>query len=509
MEVWKKELKILAATFLVLVAVSQYRQYCISFRPDDWVWPFVVYLVYLGVSVGWTFKINRTVMNRNMRNFLMQEMAIMVFWMTIKMIQDGILDDPILIRKTGYLIVFPVVLIPLYGFFAVKTIGKGNETQFDWRYRLLYIPAVILIVLNITNDRHHIIFKMHDDPTDPLEFRPNYGFVILCIWVITFMALRIGMMIKRRSGDIRKIGSVSTWIIASLISLLIIYTSLSPYISPGFTLMEFTAMMFFGEGLIWENGVIGGAIAINSRYGRIFDSSTIAMQIVDTHGNVIKRSKSANTIDRATFEKLKEKGSLAPGRDIEYRIYPVNKGYVIWENEIKQVNDLIERFKSDEENLMNDVAIVEEELRISSGQVKEIEQNRILTDVTRDIKDEISLLKDLLKKTDDISTRDRTLRKINIVGTYIKRHCAVSIAERSEGKAEGRDIILFWSDMAKVMEQAGYTVDLNIVTERILDIKAHVRRLEELEKRMEETDFCPAVFRITVEGSDAEVVEYA
>lgn len=505
MQIWKKEVKILIITFLALVTVSLYRQYYMNVHPENAFYPFVVYLMYMAVALGWDFKINRTVMDDRMRKFLMQELAVMSFWLTVKMIQEGIITDPDLIRKTGYLIVVPLAFIPMYGFFAVKSLYNS----FKPHYRILYIPAVLITLLTATNDMHNMVFSIYHVEGQPLDYHPRIGFFILCGWVLALLAARILIMMKANNERSGKKSGFPLWIIAIIFPIAIILYAVVSFVRPGFELMEFTAVVFFSEGLIWESGVIGGAVGINSRYGKIFDISTIAMQIVDKDGNVIKRSKSAATIDKEVFEVLKEEGRYQLNRDIELRINPLNRGYVIWENEITQINDLIDRFKSDEENLQNDVSILEEELRVSSGQVRETEQSRILTEVTQEICGEIRLLKELLLKADDVDVRDQTLKKINIVGTYIKRHCAVSVAERSEGRSENRDIILFWKDMAKTMIRAGYTVDLNIATENIEDNLTHLKRLEELEKRIEETDFAPRSYTIDVGPFDAEVIEGA
>ncbi|MBO4242871.1 MAG: hypothetical protein J5883_06295 [Clostridiales bacterium] len=507
METWKKEVKIILGTFAALVAVSLYRQFYMNLYPENYLYPYAVYLMYMAIALAWDFKVNRTVKNDRMRKFLMQELAVMSVWLTIKMVMESQVTDPDLIRKLGYYIAVPIVFIPMYGLFAASCLGKGNDKGFDGRLRLLYIPAFIITGATVTNDMHHMVFDIYPEPGIEIDYHPRFGFYILCAWVIVLLALRIMIMMKNSNERSGRNSRFTIWVTAVVIPVLIILYAVISFVRPGFELMEFTAIMFFSDGLIWESGVIGGSISINSRYGRIFDISTMAMQIVDRDGNVIKRSKSASVVEKDVFEKLREEGRLQLNRDTELRINPITRGYVIWENEITQIHDLIDRFKSDEENLQNDVSILEEELRVSSGQVRESEQSRILTDVTKEISGEISLLKELLKKAEDPEVRDETLRKVNIVGTYIKRHCAVSIAERSEGRSEDRDIILFWKDMAKAMERAGYTVDLNIATENIEDILTHLKRLEELEKRIEEGNFIPKLFTIDVGPYDAEVIE--
>ena len=115
METWKKEVKIILGTFAALVAVSLYRQFYMNLYPENYLYPYAVYLMYMAIALAWDFKVNRTVKNDRMRKFLMQELAVMSVWLTIKMVMESQVTDPDLIRKLGYYIAVPIVFIPMYG----------------------------------------------------------------------------------------------------------------------------------------------------------------------------------------------------------------------------------------------------------------------------------------------------------------------------------------------------------------------------------------------------------
>ena len=121
----RREVAYIAAAFLVLSAISLYRQIIMRNAPDDLIRPVAVYLVYLVLLAVWWVSVRNRVTQRNMRIFLLAEHAVMFAGITIRFIQDASLhhfmqnalssQDLMLMRYSGYASIVPLMLFPLFG----------------------------------------------------------------------------------------------------------------------------------------------------------------------------------------------------------------------------------------------------------------------------------------------------------------------------------------------------------------------------------------------------------
>jgi hypothetical protein len=87
----KKAILSISLAFLILCAVSLYRQLSLRFLPDDAARPAVVYSVYVLLTIWWGLSLRRRITQKNIRVFLYGEVTVMLFWLTIRFIQDGFL----------------------------------------------------------------------------------------------------------------------------------------------------------------------------------------------------------------------------------------------------------------------------------------------------------------------------------------------------------------------------------------------------------------------------------
>ena len=206
----RKALGWCAAALGLLCLVSQYRQLSVRLWPADPVRPAVVCAAYLLLLLGWLWSIRLRFTQGSLRRFLYGEIAVMALWMAVRFLQDAWLVrwSLRLTRVSGYWIALPVLFIPLLGLFAAFGLGKGEDFRVRRGWYLLFLPAGLLFLLMVTNERHHLIFRV--SAADDLHFHPGEGLWLVLLFPVALEVARVAVLcrtgrdLSRRTRSLRR-----------------------------------------------------------------------------------------------------------------------------------------------------------------------------------------------------------------------------------------------------------------------------------------------------------------
>jgi len=461
----KKELAWIAAAFLLLCAVSAYRQISLRFFTNDPFRPAVVFFVYLILLAGWWVALRRRIVQGNMRVFLLAEHAVMLFGATVRFLQDAYLSyseyiNISFMRISGYASVVPLLLLPLLGLYSSFGLGKPEEYRIDRKWHYLSVPAGILILLMLTNESHNLIFHALEDEALFLYFQPNWGIFIVFAWAFILLISRI-LLIFLRSREMK--AHTRFWIAPFIIAVsMMVY--IIPYLTGSFVtdfeLVEFIISLFFMEVLVWESCILVGMVPVNTRYEEVFDLSTVAMQIMDREGRSLLRSACAPELSAEMFSALTREPNLRAPEGKELHIHPVKGGYAVWQSDISQIIEVMDEMQQSVERLENESDILRQEIKVQSENAAIKEQNRIYDRLTDEVGDQLLLLHDLLKNQEQAVDKGVLFRKICLIGTYVKRRCNLRLIEQSDGRITDNDLALCFNELTACLRQMGVEADV-------------------------------------------------
>jgi len=458
----RKEAAWIAVAFLLLCAISAYRQISMRFFPDDPVRPVAVYFVYLLLLAGWWGAIRNRITQRNIRMFLLAEHALMLIGITTRFVQDALLyHDTYLMRVSGYWVVIPIILFPLFGLFASFGLGKTEEYRINRNWYYLLIPAGVLTFLMLTNESHRLIFRLlPDEVQSNLYFHPNAGIFVIGTWALFLMLARI-YVIYRRSREMEgnpRLRSVPLLIVFFILAFNI------PYLSSSFVvnieLIEYFALLFFLEAMVWESCVLVGMVPVNAQYEEVFDRSTVAMQIVGEDGHPCLKSSDAPELSAEIFELLKQQATIRTPEGQELHLHAIRGGYAVWQNDVSRTIAVIDELQRSTEKLEYEGELLRHELKVRSDEATVREQNRIYNQLTDEIGGQLLLLRSLLETQELIIDISTLFRKICLIGTYIKRRCNLRLIEQSDGSISNKDVELCYRELADCLQQMG--VEANV-----------------------------------------------
>ena len=107
---------------------------------------------------------------------------------------------------------------------------------------------------------------------------------------------------------------------------------------------------------------------MNTCYGKVFRKSTVAMQILSSDGTPIVISENASNITPQVLEILKRKKRILTSEDIEMNIHNISNGYMIWQNDLSEINQVFRKLQNLNIELEQKQDLLAQEIRIKSNE---------------------------------------------------------------------------------------------------------------------------------------------
>jgi len=505
----RKELKWIAMAFLLLCVISFYRLIIMRFFPDDPIRPYVGYFFYLLLLLIWWRSVCKRVTQHNMRVFLQVEQILMLLGSTVCFLIDVFMpyflrhdmqfQNTSIMRFTGYSTDIPMILIPLFGLYASFGLGKTEEFRFNKKWYILLGPAIVMVLVTMTNESHHIVFRQWEDSQSSLFYIPNFGLYIIMAWAFALLFIRI-FLLFRRSREPQEYTRAS--IVPFLIAVFMLLYNI-PYIITSYVvtigLLEYHVAMYFMEAMLWESCILTGMIPVNTHYEEVFDRSTVAMQIIDINGRLSIKSSEASELSEETFGKLKNGAIIRTLSGQELHLHTITGGYAVWQNDVSETLAVIDELQKSTEILLFEGDLLRQELSIRSDEVTVREQNLIYNRLTEEIGGQLQMLRNLLDKRDLDTDIIGLFKKICLVGTYIKRKCCLRLIEQSDGIITNKDLELCYLELTGCLQQMGVLANVFWSTVKTPDPEFAMFTLDVFELLLEYERFELDAVKVTFE----------
>lgn len=451
----KRTFTYIAAAFLLLCIVSLYRQISTRYIPNDPFRPFIVYGILIFLMCAWMHSLKSRITQKSMLVFLRIEIDVMIFWLIVRLIQGAFWEDNVhLMRVSGYLIAFPLLFTTLFGMYAAFGLGRGDGYTLPCKLYLLLIPDIALILLMITNEMHHAVFRVLPSEDENLYFHANFGIILVLLSATALIVFRM-LIIYSRTRQIRERLYLKA---LPLILGVAMPMTVLPYFFSGFVvkyeLIELTAKLYFLEAMSWESCIILGLVPVNTQYGMVFEQSTVGMSIVDEQGVTQIRSKYAHELTGNQLRNLKASSMISDGRGHEIYLHPISGGYLVYQSDLTQIYSVISELNQTAEELELEGELLHEELRAKSEETSVTVKNQIYDRLTGEVGRYLDYMTKLLENSDD-TDRGEMMRRLCLAGTYVKRRCNLRLIELESGTISMDELRLSLADMVMSLELFG------------------------------------------------------
>ena len=422
---------------VLLVCAFVFR--AVAFQTDDY---FIATLlltlrnvVHIIMIIVWSVSIYMRVVSKQIRNMLMTVGALMIAWLIIRTCKlEFLYTTDTLTRYFWYAFYVPMILIPFIGVFITMHIGKADDYMIPAKYKLYFIPAVLVILLVFTNDYHRLVF---DFPNGIHYFNSDYTYGILYFIPAGWFTLLgfyfvLKLLIKSRVPGSRVFQKVHILIMGTAVVFWCLYAFTG--IDADLTAVDCALIT-----LLLESAIQSGLIRTSTNYRTLFEISSVTAQIVDDHFNVCIRSAESGYF---TTDILKNAVS-APQNLGDYILNAekISGGFVYWQDDIKKISELIETLQETQKQLSENNFLLQAEYELKENKAKTEEKNRLFNKLIYEISPQLSKAEELLNLAScEEENKRKHLAKLAVIGAYIKRRGNLFIISEDKKIIRSREI---------------------------------------------------------------------
>ena len=393
---------------------------------------FIRSLLHIGLITAWGFSLYRRVVQKQARHYLCGIVALMTLWLNFKVVKYYICTDINISRYLWYLYYLPLIGIPLYMLFASLFIGKTEDYKLKWQVKLLYIPAVLLFLMIMTNDLHEFAFSFPQHDFSPDNYQHGIGYFLVFGWFAlctfaSFYVMYSGGKIKRKPRAYAPL--IATLVLT--ICYIITYMVENPVTK--FLAGDLSSACSLLFAAVFECCIYCGLLPTNTRYDEMFVASVgSSAQIVDENFDVRYASVSAEPLPVEYIKKaLNAPVALSEGK-LLYTA-PIGGGYMVWTEDISELTNLRRELTETKEELEERTAMLRHEYVLEKDRKVTAEQNRLYDLLTASTQKQIDRIARLMKEYElaegDAEKGNAILSRIAVLGGYVKRkkHLTLSV----------------------------------------------------------------------------------
>lgn len=386
-------------------------------------------LIYMGIFAAFGISVNRRIIQPQVRFYLLSIAGLILFWMTVRTVRFLFVSEHSNVSHfLWYLYYLPILFIPTFSLFIAVGLGKPESYRTPWTICLLGIPSLLLFGLVLTNDLHQLVFSfpkaIPQASSIPLalHYKRELGYRLIAVWAFALSAGTLFMMMRKcRIKRSKKM----LWLPFIPFALIIIYTVLyaldfnfiKTYLS------DLTVTMCLLITAVLQACIHVGLIQSNTHYKDLFHVSTIGARITDEDYYTYVSSQGALSLPASVLKQTEISPLLLEG-GIRLSGSPIAGGHVIWQEDIRELNETLERLADTNEFLQGENTALAEEYK-TKGRLSQLEeQNRLYNLMLYQTREQVESLESLVENFAQVRDKEKEsylLSKITLLGAYIKR----------------------------------------------------------------------------------------
>ena len=502
MSIRMKQIRMIISALLLLIIVSAYRIWSLNYYPQDPFRTYILYACYVFLFLLWGVSIYNRVTQKFMRIWLYLEGSVMLLGLTLRFLQDTFwFRDILLMRISGLCIAATILPFLLLGMYASLGIGQNDQYFMDYKWFSFLIPVLVSTYMILTDERNHFVFFIDPAEQQPnLSFHPGIGFFVLFAIGYVMMILRVLIIYSRNrnihgKGIMRIVIPFFEPIVMLLFTLDYFLFSLGivPWLE-GKEILELYAKIYLVEVLTWEFYIFMGLVPVNMEYQSILENATVGMQILSGSEKIL--SKSAVPVSAQTIKELQKSDFVTLGDGKELHMQALSDGTFLWYTDTSRLRKTIEDLENSVEQLSQQSTILEEELRARNNMAKTQAQNRIYDELTSEVSVQLQKMKELIHRQDSGYGDVETMRKLCLLGTYVKRRCNLKLIQLGMGTIDPVDMRISLEDMIRAANNMNILASINWNPSDLLPSDFYLFVLDTLERVLEYEDFEPTEIHI-------------
>ena len=374
-------------------------------------------VIQISLVIGWCSSVRTRIINKQVRHYLIAVGILLAFWLILRTCKWEFIaqNGTHLGRYLWYAYYIPMVFVPLLGVFIIDHIGKVENYKTPNSLKYMYIPAAFLVTAVFTNDLHNLVFSFPGGyQNSESDCRYHILYYITMAWFVILGIYFVVMLIKKSrvpgSKSFQKLPAV-------ILGISIIFWIMYCMHIVGGDLAAIDCIMIIA---LLESAIQSGLIPSNTNYNELFRNSTVSAQIVDDDYHPCMVSGTATALTEDVMRSA-EAEPVDLGDTILHS-KAITSGHVLWQDDVKQINALIEELRSTQERLGESNELLRAELELKENRARTEEKSRLYDRIAREVAVQLAKAEELLKLAEtEPEQRKSVIAKVSVICAYIKR----------------------------------------------------------------------------------------
>lgn len=362
----------------------------------------------------------------------------------------------VLARHTWYLYYVPILLLPLFLFYVAILVSPEEKGRINKAWHITLALTVVLILLILTNDLHQQAFKFAPDFAGwDSDYSHGWLFYVVNAWQFgLYVAALVILVVKCRVGDAKR----NAWLllipfIIGIVMYALLFVGKVPKIN-GVNVFEFPEAHIFTAAAVLECCMCLGLIPTNTDYGKLFGNLSISAQIIDLKGVPVYASARAT---RLTSRQIKSSDGARIAEHTVLHKMEIPGGYGFWQDDVSEIDRINEELAEAKEGLAQEAELIRLKNELKEKQLK-IEQRTLVYDAiakrTQRQSQAISDFAKAARQTDDPKLKNAYLKRITLLGAYIKRYANLMLLSEESDVIEAGELGLSVSEVLRYLNFA-------------------------------------------------------
>lgn len=449
-----KILNIVCIILIVLVGVIRMTAYqCQTFTYNS-----IVCVLLTTATVIWIFQIQRRLIQGEVRRYLTMLALLVICWMLQRTIKyEYLFEGGMVNRYAWYMYYIFQTFGILFMFLSVLYIGRPQDNPISPRWKLLYIPAVLISAGIMTNDLHQLAFRFCGGLGEWNEKDYIHGvlYYISVIWVaLLFLAMLTVVLVKCRvPSRRRKIWMPMIPILAGVIYMITFFVKTDSILMQPLKVPEMVCIIFIA---FMECLIMSQLFPSNDNYGDFWNASSIGAGIMDDNGEIHYKSEFSAEVNEEQVRSAEFENVLLSGGSIALRSHRVNGGYGYWTKDISAINSMNMALENLGDVLSEENAMLEAENELEENRIMIRQQSTLYDSMAESVSTQLNKIGELLENPPQDETEfENVMKHACILNVYVKRYSNIFLMSREDSMIYSDELRLAISESLEYVKLYG------------------------------------------------------
>lgn len=474
----------LLGVFLFTGAVRFVRDYFVQISDNT-----ILYILFAGVIFVWSRQMRKRLLHYEERKYLTGVSLCIVFYLMIRTIKYVFLPAGFLVtRYAWYFYYLPQTLIVLFLFFAVWCIGKPYDYKIKSGWKLLYVPAVFIILAIMTNDMHQMAFRfpMGIQNWDDIPYRHGWIYYLAVFWMIFFFFITLVITV-RKCSILEKRKNIWIPLVPLLIGAFYMIAFVIERENKWQMLWKTSEMMCFITIAFIECLIIAGLFPSNDHYEKLWKASTLRNGIMDKEGKIRYQSKESMDVNLEQVQKALAEKVYLQDKNLVLRSHLIKGGYGYWIRDLSEINRLNQELEEIGDVLQEENAMLKAENELSQKKMSILQKNHLYDNIAKSVSGQLNEIEKILKIPQSEEEFEKNIKYICILNAYIKRRSNLLLLMAQNQRIHSSELWFAITESLEYVKISGIYKGQNYHGEQMLDGNLLLLTYQVFEKVLEST----------------------